>query len=108
MDKEKDRTHRIRSDDQLAEGDADTGVQPNVLQSLTSPDSRPRVNHSTRCSELPWVKLSGLARRPAARMIRSSPTEAAAPSASSTSPGSITPRLRSARLAHTPARQSAC
>lgn len=31
----------------------------NVSQAFKSPVSRPRLNQRTRCSELPWVKLSG-------------------------------------------------
>jgi len=30
-----------------------------VSQLLIWPLSKPRLNHETRCAELPWVKLSG-------------------------------------------------
>ena len=45
-------------------------------------------NHSTRCAELPWVKLSGTTWPPASRCRRSSPIAVAARRASSRSPGS--------------------
>ncbi len=48
----------------------------------------PRLNHSTRCAELPCVKRSGMTRPVAIFCSRSSPIAAAAFSPSSTSPGS--------------------
>lgn len=30
-----------------------------VSQSESLPESKPRLNHLTRCAEVPWLKLSG-------------------------------------------------
>jgi uncharacterized protein len=80
---------------------------PNVLHCEASPVEKPRRNHVWRCSLLPWVHDSRSMRPCDCCWMRSSPTAAAALSASSISPGSS--RLRAlASCAQTPARQSAC
>jgi hypothetical protein len=60
------------------------------------------LNHFTRCADEPWVKVSGLTRRPAIFCRRSSPMAWAAVTASSMSPTSMRLR-RPVSLAHTPA-----
>src|SRR5216110_1878923 len=52
-----------------------------VSQFLMSPLCRPRLNQRTRCSDVPWVKLSGTTRPWAWRCSRSSPMAVAAASA---------------------------
>src|SRR5262245_9527885 len=63
----------------------------NVLHESTLPDSSPRRNHWTRCSEDPCVKDSGTTRPCDWRCSRSSPMAAAALRPSSASPGSTRP-----------------
>ena len=60
----------------------------NVSQSSGRPESKPRLNQLTRWAEVPWVNPSGCTPCPDIRWMRSSPTAAAAPSPSSTSPAS--------------------
>src|SRR6185295_1975607 len=55
----------------------------NVSPCLKSPVSSPLRNQRTLCSEVPWVNESGTTRPCAWRCKRSSPTELAAPRASS-------------------------
>ena len=79
-----------------------------VSQLSILPESKPRRNQPTRCAEVPCVKLSGTT-VPCSRFCRvSSPTEDAAFSPCSRSPGSRILRALLACAAHTPAKQSAC
>ena len=64
-------------------------TRENVSQLAGSPESKPLSNQVRRCSDVPWVKLSGFTRRPASRASRSSPTASVAVKASSMSPGSM-------------------
>src|SRR5690606_16713642 len=50
----------------------------NVSQACRLPLSKPAANQRWRCSEVPWVKLSGIGRRPALRIRVSSPIFSAA------------------------------
>src|SRR6185436_19046191 len=64
----------------------------NVSQAFGSPESKPVRNQVTRCSEVPWVNVSGSILPWVCSWIRSSPTAAAAVRASSMSPGCSTSR----------------
>jgi hypothetical protein len=79
----------------------------NVSQAFRLPLCKPVLNQWTRWAELPWVNASGTTTPRAWRCRRSSPTALAAFKPSSISPLSRIWRILSARLAHTPAKQSA-
>ena len=69
-----------------------TEIRPRRPRTCRRKPGRPRrpfSNQVLRCSDVPWVKLSGLMRWPACSCSRSSPTASAAhPNASSRSPSS--------------------
>ena len=69
-----------------------------------SPDLKPLRNHRSRCSDVPWVKVSGTAYPCVCFWMRSSPTALAAFIPSWMSPASRMFFIRCAWCAQTPAK----
>lgn len=91
-----------------AGGEAQSVWALKVSQLAGEPLSKPVLNQRMRCAEEPWVKESGTTMPRPWRCRRSSPMALAAFRASSMSPGSSQFSRCCARLAQTPAKQSAC